>query len=467
MRAPRVLETTAFRLAIIYVAGFAVAVAALGTVIYVITADTLQRQLDARIEGEMLAMQVEYRSGGLDRLVAVVDAHEHAHPNGALDYAVLAQGRRVAGNLSQWPKMAGWSTLPYAESGGEEGRRRFLFADLTNDIALAVAADTEQVDEVKAAISSGFLSAFAAVLLLGVLGGFGLSLALLSRVEAIRGTAEAIIAGDLSQRIPVRGSGDDLDRLSQTLNHMLDRISELMESLREVSANIAHDLKTPLARLRRSMEAAQTQSDEVRKAAVESAVGQVDEILATFSALLRIAQIEAGTRRAGFARVKLSEIFGTVADAFAPAAEDAGQTLTASITPNLTIIGDRELLTQMLANLADNAVRHGGSGAAITIDLRASTHRIVGSVSDNGPGVPAAERERIFRRFHRLPESQSVSGSGLGLSLVKAVAEIHGIVLTAEDAAPGLRISMRFPIESKVGQTASPDRADHPSTSLG
>jgi signal transduction histidine kinase len=243
----------------------------------------------------------------------------------------------------------------------------------------------------------------------------------------------------------VQKSGDDFDRLSQTLNRMLDQIGELMESLRQVSANIAHDLKTPLARLRQRLEAAKTQPDKARKAALVSGVAQVDEILATFTALLRIAQIESGSRRAVFGPVKLSDVFVIVADAFAPAAEDAGQTLTAKIAPNITILGDRELLTQMLANLIDNAVRHTSAGTAIVVGLHPDSDGIVGFVSDNGRGVPAAEHERIFQRFHRLPESQSVSGSGLGLNLVKAVADIHGIVLMAEDAAPGLRIKMRFP----------------------
>ena len=454
MRAPRVLQTTTFRLAAIYVAAFAISVATLGIVIYIFTADTLERRLDVGIENDMRALRADYRSGGLSGLVAAISAHERTHPNGALDYAVLAQGERVAGRLSLWPKTAGWSTLSYPESDGDVGRRRFLVVDLDKNATLAVAADPEQVDQVKAAIFDGILSAFGAVLVLGILGGIGLSHALLRRLEVIRRTAEAIIGGDLSQRIPMRGSQDDFDRLSRTLNHMLDRIGELMESLREVSANIAHDLKTPLARLRQRLEAAQVQPNDARTAALESAVTQVDEILATFAALLRIAQIEAGTRRAVFAPVNLNDIFVTVADAFAPAAEDAGRTLSAKITPNIVILGDRELLTQMLANLIDNAIRHTSAGTAIVVALHSDKDGVIGFVSDNGRGVPAAEHERIFQRFHRLPESQSVPGSGLGLSLVKAVADIHEIVLTAEDAAPGLRVKMRFPSAGKTRQAA-------------
>jgi signal transduction histidine kinase len=445
VRPPRVLRTTTFRLAAVYGAAFASSVAILGIVIYVLTAHTLERHLEVRIEDDMRVLRADYRSGGLSELVAVVGTHERTHPNGALEYAVLAQGARVAGDLSLWPKAAGWSTLSYPERDGDMGLRRFLVVDLDKDVTLVVAADPERVDQVKQAVFYGFLSAFGAALILGILGGTGLSIALLRRVEAIRRTAEAIIAGDLSQRVPVWGSGDDLDRLSRTLNHMLDRIGELMDSLREVSANIAHDLKTPLARLRQRLEAAHAQPNEARKAALVSGVAQVDEILTTFAALLRIAQIESGNRRAAFAPVNLSEIFVVVAEAFAPAAEDAGQTLMATIAPNITMLGDRELLTQMLANMVDNAVRHTSRGTAILVDLNRDKDGVAGFVSDNGGGVPAAARERIFQRFHRLPESQSVPGSGLGLSLVKAVADIHGIVLTVEDAVPGLRINMRFP----------------------
>jgi len=177
----------------------------------------------------------------------------------------------------------------------------------------------------------------------------------------------------------------------------------------------------------------------------------VDEILATFSALLRIAQIEAGTRRAGFAVVDLSDVFATVAEAFAPAAEDAGQILTASITPDLRITGDRELLTQMLANMVENAIRHTPTGTRIELTLRHDNGNIVGEISDNGPGVPAEERERIFHRFHRLESGRGVPGSGLGLSLVKAVADIHAIAITAGDALPGLRVTMRFKPERQGG----------------
>lgn len=445
MPLPRVLRTTTFRLAGIYVGGFAAAVALLGIVVYLVTAGVLDRRLDSRIAREAQRLEASFRSGGLPALIDSVRQREQDRSQSAFDYAVVSDGARVDGSLAALPTTPGWSTLPYTEADGDRGNRRILVVDLAAGLRLAVAADREEVDEVKSTIFDVFVSAFAAVLVLGIAGGLGLSFMLLRRVEAIRRTAHAIIAGDLTQRVPVRGTGDDFDRLAQTLNQMLDRIGELMASLREVSANIAHDLKTPLARLRHRLEAAQTQPGAPDRLAIEEAVAEVDEILATFSALLRIAQIEAGTRRAGFTGVDLSEIFNTIAEAFAPAAEDAGGVLVSAIAPGLDFIGDRELLTQMLANAVDNAIRHAGRGARIVVGLARDAQTIIGSVADDGPGVPADERDRIFERFHRLPQSRAVPGSGLGLSLVKAVADLHGIALAVEDAGPGLRLIMRFP----------------------
>lgn len=447
MRPPDVLGTTAFRVTAIFVAGFAVSLALLGTIIYLIAAHSLAHGLDLRIEAEMHALNAAYRAGGLSKLTEAVNSRERVHPNGALDYGVIADGREVAGHLLGWPSQTGWSTLDYVEADGDQGRRRFLLVGLDPGISAAVAGDPEEVEQVKRSILDSFLSAFGAVLVLGTAGGFALSIVLLRRVETIRRTAEAIIAGDLSQRIPVRGSNDDFDRLSDTLNRMLDRIRELMESLREVSADLAHQLKTPLARLRQRLESALNDPERTSNRELESAVAQVDEILSTFSALLRVVQIEAGTRRSGFAVVDLSEIFTTVAEAFSPAAEDAGHSLATSIASGIAITGDRELLTQMLANLVENAIQHNESGTLISMDLHRDGAQILGSVSDNGRGIPVAERERVFNRFHRLPESHGTPGSGLGLSLVRAVADLHAIDVTAEDADPGLRVSMCFPAD--------------------
>jgi len=444
------------RLALTYVAAFAAAVAILGVATYLVVTGIMERRTDARVEQEARDLTAIHASGGLPALTDAVRRLIRQRPYGVSGLAVLENGARIAGNLETWPAVDGWSALPDTQPDSETPTRRTFVRTLSDGITLAIAADAERIEDVKEAIFDGFVSAFGAVLVLGIAGGLGLSFIVLRRVESIRRTAQAIIAGDLSRRVPVRGTDDDFDRLSQTLNQMLDRIGELMASLRQVSANIAHDLKTPLARLRQRLEAAETLRGADDRSNLQEAITQVDEILATFAALLRIAQIEAGTRRAGFVPFDLSNTFLTVADAFTPAAEDAGQTLTAGIEPGLSIDGDRELITQMLANAVENAIRHTGAGTQIALTLRRDTHGLTGRISDNGPGVPIEDRERIFDRFHRLPQSHGVAGNGLGLSLVKAVADIHDIVIAVDDAGPGLRLTLRFPL----GRTFAAGRED-------
>jgi len=223
-------------------------------------------------------------------------------------------------------------------------------------------------------------------------------------------------------------------------------MATLMESLRHVSNDVAHDLRTPLGRLRNSLEEARrtaTSPDEYR-VVLDCAVVEVDGILETFSAILRIAQIESGSRRGGFQRLSLSELMTDVCETFAPLMEDAGKTLRTDIQPNLWIQGDRELLVQSLVNLMENAIAHTPAGALVTASLRLGTSCIELNIADNGPGVAAAERENIFKRFHRVEQSRTAPGNGLGLSIVAAVAELHGAALSASDNRPGLKIGMIF-----------------------
>ena len=451
MRTDKFYRTTVFRLTALYVGVFAVALALLGAITYGLVDHALERKLDNRIQAESDALQNRYRSGGIQGLLIEVRTHEQSHPNGAIDYAVVQDGKRIAGRLKIWPEAAGWSTRPYQEEAGETGTRRFFVVSLEPALTLAVAADPEQVEEVTQAIFGGFVSAFVAVLLLGAIGAVGLSHALMKRVGVIRRTAEAIVEGDLRRRIPRQQNGDDFDLLSQTLNHMLDRISELMESLRQVSANIAHDLKTPLAHLRNRLEHMRELPPQAQTAAVEDAVSRVDDILTTFGALLRIAQIEAGTRRAGFAELDLSQLCESVADTFAPAAEDAGQRIQTQIVPGVTIFGDRELLTQALANLIENAIRYTPASTNIQLALSLEGDHVSVSVTDTGPGIPAAELPQVFQRFYRGTTAKDLAGTGLGMSLVKAVAELHGGTVEAMNTGPGLTITLDIPIERSSG----------------
>lgn len=462
MRPSKLIHTATFRLTALTVLLFAVAVAVLGAGLYLVTGATLDGRLDRRVGAEMTKFEAAFASGGLPRLLETARAHETVLPAGQFRYGVAdADGKTLAGNLLAIPKEAGWSNVSSVEEDGDVSRLRVLVVGLAGGLKVAVGVDREEVEETKQSVFNGIISAFAAVVVLGIIGGTGLSLALLKRVETIRRTAEAIIAGDFAQRIPVRGTDDDFDRLSQTLNHMLDRITGLMESLRQVSTDIAHDLKTPLAHLRQRLEAAEraARSGGDHAAAIEGAVGKVDDILATFDALLRIAQIEAGTRRANFGDVDLSGVFTNVVEAFAPAAIDGCRSIEAAITPGIHVMGDRQLLTQMFANLVENAIHHTPAGTRITARLDRDGEGAVAVVGDNGPGVPRPERELIFRRFYRLERSRSTPGNGLGLSLVKAIADLHGVSVEIGDAGPGLTLAMTFK-EARASGAATMTRPD-------
>jgi signal transduction histidine kinase len=284
--------------------------------------------------------------------------------------------------------------------------------------------------------------------MLGISGGTLLSRAFLGRVDAISRTAEAIIGGDLGHRVPTRGTGDDLDRLADTLNRMLDRIQALMESLRQVSSDVAHDLRTPLSRLYQRLEDARTHARSAAEyeSAIDAAIGEAQGLLETFSALLRIAQVEGASARAGFCDVDLTAVTEAVCDAYRPDAEEGGHDITATIAQGVTVSGDKELLTQALSNVLENALRHTPPGTHISIRLiggaPAGAHL---TVEDDGPGVAAADLPRLADRFYRGEQSRTTSGNGLGLSLVAAVAELHGAKLSLDALQPGLRVSLSFP----------------------
>lgn len=436
-------RSTSLRLAALYTAVFALSVVALGAITLFTTRGALSEQFNARIQSESVALTQEFYSEGLEGVVQAV--RERDRTPGALDYGLVGPDKKpLAGRLAVSGAAPGWSTVETAQRDGEVEPIRVFTVALPGGYSLLVGDDEERIEALDGAVLRGFAWAFAGVVILGVAGGFALSRDVHRRLAAISGTAEAIIDGDLSRRVPVRGSGDDLDRLAETINRMLDRITTLMESLRQVSNDVAHDLRTPLTRLRQRLEAGLAREAE-RGEAIEGALGDLDTILETFAALLRIAQVEGGARRAAFRATDLAQLAGTVVDAFAPSAEDARQTLRLEGEPALTIDGDPELLTQMLVNLVENALRHAGEGASIRVGVGRVQGAPVLWVADDGPGVPAAEREKLFDRFYRLEHSRSAPGSGLGLALVAAVARLHGAEVRLHDAQPGLEARVSFP----------------------
>ena len=334
------------------------------------------------------------------------------------------------------------------EESGEILNIRVLTVVLEPNVTLSVGKDLSNIKDTETAILTAFAWVAAVTIALALAGGLFVSSRFLARVDGMAQAAEHIIDGNLGHRLPSLKTGDELDFLAQTLNRMLDRINELMDSLKQVSNDIAHDLRTPLSRLRQSLETAVIVPRPAAelKSAINNAIEETDGILATFSALLRIAQIEAGTRRRGFAAFDFSVLVADVAEAFAPSIHDDGKFLKTGIEDGVTMAGDRELLTQLLANILENSIRHTGAGTKIEVKLTSRPDEVHLIVADDGPGVAPESRDKLFDRFYRPEASRTTPGSGLGLSLVKAIANLHNAKIALRDNNPGLSFEFQFPI---------------------
>jgi signal transduction histidine kinase len=451
MRLGQLLKSASFKLTAAYVGLFSVSVGILASLIFFSATSELQHEIRTRIAADSVALREEYAHGGTAQLLQAIAERQRGRLVGGLDYTLYdAKGRLLFGKLTHVRCMGGWIIFTGPPDGdeapGQMEKLAVLVSPLKSGYCLLVGDDIGKVRKFGALILNSFGWIFLLTAMMAVAGGIFLSSRFLKRIEAINRTAEAIIEGDIRRRIPRREAPDDLDRLAATLNRMLDRMAALMESLRHVSNDVAHDLRTPLGRLRNSLEEARrtARSPDEYRTILDHAVVEVDGILETFSAILRIAQIESGSRRSGFQRLSLSELMTDVCETFAPLMEDAGKTLRADIQPNLWIQGDRELLVQSLVNLMENAIAHTQAGALVTASLKRVASGIELYVADNGPGVAEAERENIFKRFHRLEQSRTAPGNGLGLSIVAAVAELHAAAISAGDNKPGLKIDIIF-----------------------
>jgi signal transduction histidine kinase len=450
IRLPRLFRIASVRFAALYVAVFAGSALLLGGSVYLKAREVLQQNVTDRIQAETAFLKEEYRKAGVQHLVRLIETRGRGTT--ALDY--LLQDRTAQHLSGEMPSSAGltpgWHVIKVPHASEDEGRRenvRALVSDLGDGIILAVGSDLGQVDELQEAVAAAFLWTLSLAAVVGIAGGVLVSRAFLSRIDSIVRTAEAIISGDMARRVPMRGTGDDLDRLSGTVNRMLDKISTLMESLRQVSSDVAHDLRTPLTRLYQRLEEARMRagSRSDYESAIEGALNETQGLLDTFSALLRIAQVEGASPRAAFRDVNLSAVAEAVHDAYQPVAEETAHQLEAIIAPGIRVDGDRELLTQALANLIENALRHTAPGSKIRVEL--TNHAETGlclSVADNGPGVPPSDMPRLTERFYRGERSRTTAGNGLGLTLVSAVAELHGAKLCFEALRPGLRVSLLF-----------------------
>jgi signal transduction histidine kinase len=422
-------------------------------VIYWSMLSLLQRHLEDSIEQQIQVLRHDLEQDGRESMLGLIRQHEEKQPDSRVHFLVRNRmGKVIAGDLPPVPARAGWQDIrlpPSPDSSNDtehmlHGRGEWL----DEDTYVLVTNDTADLRQSRELIIRSFAIALGVTVVLALSGGLVIGVLLLRRVDAVNRTARAIMDGDLSRRIPVVGPHDELGGLAEGLNRMLARIEELMESLRHVSSDIAHDLRTPLGRLRQRLEASRikTRGSAEYEAAIDAAIEDTDAILKTFEALLRITQIEAGARRARFASTNLSSVTENVIEAFSAVAEDEGRKLDAHIGPDITVNGDRELLTQMFANLTENALRHTPAGTTVEVRLERVNGCARVTVSDTGPGIPAEHRAHVFRRFYRLDASRSTPGSGLGLSLVAAVAKLHGATISLEDNRPGVRVVVAFPL---------------------
>lgn len=447
MRRANPFKTTAFRLALGYGVLFVLSVAVLFAIVYVVLDDFSSSQIRLGVESESAALADEAQSDGLDRVVSLVEGRISADRDEAHYLVLAADGRRLAGNLPVSAGMEGWTTFADPATDDDEVEKLIALGTSLDDGALIVVAhETHEKDELLSALIAAFAIAGGLSLALALAAGLLLSRAFLARIEHFNETASRIMQGQLEERVPLRGSGDELDRLAGNVNAMLARIQALMEGMRQVSSDVAHDLRTPLARLRQGLEQANRKavSIEAYREAVDRAMAETDEILATFAALLRIAQIEAGSRRAGFTQVDLSGVFAAIEEAYGAVVEDSGRRLSTSVDQGLSYHGDRELLMQMLANLLDNAITHTPAKTLISLSLHREARAIVGTVADNGIGISQSERGKVMQRFYRLEHSRTTHGNGLGLALVSAIAALHGIDVVLDDNQPGLAVRLIF-----------------------
>lgn len=442
-------RSAAYRIALLNFAAWAVWLAILGLVIFAAMHIAFTRQLDSMLADEAGTLVEEYRSGGTQELGESIAERESARSSSPMLYAVFARdGRRLHGSLRTARPPLGIHDIKVADSGESVDRLRVLALDLSSRERLVVAAEREWTERVDRTIIAVFGVGFLIACVLGLGGAAILGGYLRGRMQSITGTADAIIQGDIRKRMPVSARHDEFDQMAATLNRMLDRIEGLVDNLRQVSSDIAHDLRTPLASLRTQLEQGLISSrGGVDAPVLEDAIRRVDEVLSLFAAILRIAEVEGGQTRRFFELVDLGTLTTELAESYAPAFEDAGLSLLWSIQPGVTVEGDRELLAQAVINLLDNAQRHTPAGTVVRLTLVAAGRHARIQVADNGPGVPSADLHRITRRFARLERSRSTPGHGLGLSLVSAVAALHRGRLLLQQLEPGLSATIELPID--------------------
>ena len=442
------LRSTVLRLAVGYAALFAGSALLLAGYIYWTTERYFVRQTEKTVVASADALLERFRGGGIPALARAIETRLADEADDDEIVALVDDSRRVvAGNLEGAPgeTRATWFDLEIVRRPVNSSAR-MLRLPVGEAHVLYVGRDNQVRLDMRKVVADSLAWSIAMTVALSILVGFLARHLLARRLARISGVADRVVLGDLSTRVKLTGAGDEFDRLSGDINLMLDRISELMDGVRQVSNAIAHDLRTPLARLRGRLEAALRDSDspERFRATAEAALQELDQVVRIFEALLRIAEIEAGHRRAAFAPVDAAALAADVAELYQPLAEQRGLALEAELAP-ASCTGDRTLVAQALANLVDNAIKYARPGGHVRVRSATRDGSVELVVEDDGPGIPEGERDKVVRRFYRLEPSRGTPGSGLGLSLVVSVARLHGGRLDLEDAGPGLRARLVLP----------------------
>ena len=458
MPTARLLRTSTFRLSLLYVGLFGASVLVLLAFIYWTTVRVIDSQTSDTIEAEVRGLAEQYRTRGIRRLIAVIE--ERSGPYGDPDSVYLLADRALkplAGNLSAWPREAvgaegGWVEIAATRKGGGEahGTLRARTFVLPEGFRLLVGRDPRGRAEFEGLILETLGGALGITLVLGVLGGLVMSRRMLRRVDAVRETGQRIVRGDLSRRMPVTGVGDEFDRLSLTVNEMLDEIETLMTGLRTVTDSVAHDLRSPLTRLKSRLELAlgeEPAAGHGHRAALERAIAETDGILRAFAMLMEIARAESGKAGIALAPVDLRAIVAGMVELYSPLAEEKGLAIDAALDETGEVPGHGQFLSQLVANLLDNALAYTPQGGSVAVTLlREPSGAVRLALEDSGPGIPPEERERVLQRFVRLDTSRGGGGGGLGLSLVAGVATLHRASLVLDESPlGGLRVTVTFP----------------------
>jgi signal transduction histidine kinase len=450
-----ILKRTPVRLAVAFTLLFAVTVVSLVAVLHLTIEAELAGHIKKRVEetsDTLLAIDAEH---GFDALSAVVtDEAKSVRDFDSIFLLRRSDGGFQAGNVQNVSLFNGWSILdrawlPMVADKGDPNDRFYSVWRPVSDGHLLVGFSDREIREVQRILLHGLGWGLLATVLLAIGSATYLARRTQNKIDAFAKTLEEAGRGDISSRVPLSGSGDDLDRVAAQMNAMLMQLQKLIDNVNQASSDIAHDLKKPIGRLRRRLEEALRSSASVEdfQSGVEGSLAELNSIVETFEALLRITQIEAGARRSRFSTVELAPLLSEVADIYEPVAEEEGARLIYSITApaSTPVLGDRELLVQLFANLIENAIRHSPKGSTIGVDLETEDGRYVAVVWDTGHGIPEEERENVFRRLYRLERERQTPGSGLGLSMVAAIADLHGAKVALKDNGPGLRVEVSFP----------------------